>query len=74
MLRLSEEQRAILGCYSGTKEEVTAELRKAIPFIEDVELRELSEELIKQIGKMKEELFEETLQSVDGEAAIELLE
>ena len=41
MIRLSEEQRAILSCYSGNKEEVFEGLQKAIPFIEDTELREI---------------------------------
>ena len=57
MLRLSEEQRAILGCYSGTKEEVTEELWKAIPFIEDVELRELSVKLLKQEENLSDDKF-----------------
>ena len=71
MLRLSEEQMAILNCYSGTKEEITAELRKAAPFIEDVELREMTEELIKRIGKMQDEIFVEVLRGMDDEAVIE---
>ena len=61
MIRLCEEQRAILNCYSGTKEEVITELRMAIPFIEDVELREESEELVVQLEKMtNHELVEES--------------
>ena len=52
MLRLSEEQRAILNCYFGTKGEVTANLWKAVPFIEDVELREMTADLLAQIEKM----------------------
>lgn len=59
MIRLSEEQRGILNCYSGTKEEVIAELLKAIPFIEDVELREESEDLLVQIEKMTYDVFAE---------------
>lgn len=57
MLRLSEEQRAILSCYSGTKEEITAELWKAVPFIEDVEMREMTEELLIQIENMADDEF-----------------
>lgn len=45
MIRLSEEQQAIISCYSGTKEDVIEELRKAIPFIEDTELKELTEDV-----------------------------
>ena len=61
MIRLSEEQRAILNCYSGTKEEVIEELQKAIPFIEDTELREESEHLLVQIEEMKDIKFEEEI-------------
>lgn len=62
MIRLSEEQRAILSCYSGTKEEELAEIRKAIPFIEDVELREESEDLLVLIERMTHDVFaEETI-------------
>lgn len=64
MLRLSEEQKAILSCYSGTKEEITAELRKALPFIEDVELRELSAELLEQMENIPDEEF--ALMSIEG--------
>lgn len=59
MIRLSEEQRGILNYYSGTKEEVFAELWKAIPFIEDVELREESEDLMAKLEKMADEVFAE---------------
>ena len=45
MIKLSEEQQAIISCYSGTKEDVIEELRKAIPFIEDTELKELTEDV-----------------------------
>ena len=38
MIRISEEQKAILNCYSGTKEKVVEELGRAVPFIEDPEL------------------------------------
>ena len=61
MIRLSVEQRAILSCYSGTKEEVIEELQKAIPFIEDTELREESEHLLAQIKEMKDIKFEEEI-------------
>lgn len=78
MLRMSEEQRAILNCYSGTKGEVTEELRKAIPFIEDVELRELSAELLLLIESISDDEFmpigsEGMLDAYDesGEEAIE---
>ena len=46
MIRISEEQKAILNCYSGTKEKVAEELGRAIPFIEDPELRESAYELL----------------------------
>ena len=61
MIRLSVEQRAILSCYSGTKEEVIEELQKAIPFIEDTELREESEHLLAQIEEMKDIKLEEEI-------------
>lgn len=61
MIRLSEEQRAILSCYSGNKEEVFEGLQKAIPFIEDTELREESEHLLAQIEEMKDTEFEEEI-------------
>lgn len=64
MLRLSEEQRAILSCYSETKEEITEGLRKAIPFIEDVELKELSVELLEQMENIPDEEF--ALMSSEG--------
>lgn len=67
MLRLSEEQRAVLNCYSGTKEEVTEELRKAIPFIEDLELKELSAELLEQMKKMPDDEFA----SINGEGMLD---
>lgn len=59
MLRLSEEQRAILSCYSGAREDVVVELRKAILFIEDVELKEFSAELLVQIKNMTDGGFVE---------------
>lgn len=59
MIRLSEEQRAILSCYSGTKEEVIAELRKAISFIEDVELCEEAEALLTILGRVTNTAFED---------------
>lgn len=64
MIRLSEEQRGILSCYSGTKEEVIEELQKAIPFIEDTELREESEHLLVQIEEMKDTKFEEEIRNI----------
>lgn len=59
MSRLSEEQRAILRCYSGTKEEVIVELQKAITFIEDVELREESRDLLVKLRVMDDEIENE---------------
>ena len=54
MIRLSEEQRAILRYYSSNKREIVKKLQMAIPFIEDMEMREISEELIVKIEKMDE--------------------
>ena len=54
MIRISEEQKAILNCYSGTKEEVAAELGRAMPFIEDPELRESAYELLEKLSVMSE--------------------
>ena len=51
-----------------------AELRKAIPFIEDMELREMTEELLKKLGKTEDEVFEDVSRSVNGEAIIESAE
>lgn len=59
MLRLSEEQRAILSCYSGTREEMLVELRRAISFIEDAELKEMSEELLIKIKRSEVDGFVE---------------
>lgn len=59
MMRLSEEQRAILSYYSGNREEVIAELRYAIQFIEDAGLREESEDLLARLEKLKDSKFEE---------------
>ena len=56
MIKLSEEQQAIISCYSGTKEDVIEELRKAIPFIEDTELKELTEDVF---IKLTEEINEQ---------------
>lgn len=68
MIRLSEEQMAILSCYSGTKEEVIAEIRKAVPFIEDVDLTEMTEELLMLIKNMPDDGFV----SVDGEGMLDI--
>ena len=68
MIRLSEEQQAIMKCYSGTKEEVTAELRKVIPFIEDAELRELSEELLIEM----ENILGDEIASISGEGILDI--
>ena len=59
MMRLSEAQKASLNCYTGTKDEVAAELRKAIPFIEDDELREDSQHLLERLTGISEKEFEE---------------
>ena len=64
MIRISEEQKAILNCYSGTKEEVTAELGRAIPFIEDSELKESAYELMKKLSLMSEREFKASRESV----------
>ncbi len=68
MLKLSEEQRAILGCYSGTKEEVIEQLIIAVPFIEDIELREMAENLLLQIGKMGKDKYSEEIAECTMEA------
>ncbi len=57
MIRISEEQKAILNCYSGMKEEVAAELGRAMPFIEDPELREISMGLFKILPVISEREF-----------------
>lgn len=64
MIRLSEEQRAIIGCFSGTKEEVIFELKRGIVLIEDDELREESEALLEQLEKMTDTIFEEAGKSL----------
>ena len=64
MNRLSEEQRAIIGCFSGTKEEVIFELKRGIVLIEDDELREESEALLEQLEKMTDTIFEEAGKSL----------
>lgn len=58
MIRLSEEQQAILNCYSGTKEDVIAELGRAIIFIEDFELRESTQKLLEAIKNMSVEDYD----------------
>ena len=64
MIRISEEQKAILNCYSGRKEEVVAELRRAIPFIEDPELRESAYELLENLSLMSEREYRVSHESV----------
>lgn len=54
MIRISEEQKAILNCYSGTKEKVVEELGRAIPFIEDPELRESAYKLLENLSLMSD--------------------
>ena len=68
MIRISEEQKAILNCYSGTKEEVVVELGRAIPFIEDPELRESACELLENLSLMSEREYRASHESVLFEA------
>ena len=63
MIRISEEQKAILNCYSGTKEEVAEELGRAIPFIEDPELRESAYELLEKLSVMSEREYKASRES-----------
>lgn len=55
MIRLSEEQIAIIGCYPEAKEEVISEMKKAIMFIEDIEIKEMTSELLRQIEEMSDD-------------------
>lgn len=64
MIRISEEQKAILNCYSGTKEEVAEELGRAIPFIEDLELKESAYELLENLSLMSEREYRASHESV----------
>ena len=64
MIRISEEQKAILNCYSGTKEEVVEELGRAMPFIEDQELRESAYELLEKLSEMSEREYKASHESV----------
>ena len=64
MIRISEEQKAILNCYSGTKEKVVEELGRAIPFIEDPELRESAYELLENLSLMSEREYRVSHESV----------
>lgn len=64
MMRLSEAQKAILNCYTGTKDEVAAEIRKAIPFIEDDELREDSQHLLERLTGISEEEFKQCVEAI----------
>lgn len=64
MIRLSEEQRAIIGCFSGTREDVIFELKRGVVLIEDDELREESEALLEQLEKMTDTIFEEIRMSL----------
>ncbi len=64
MIRISEEQKAILNCYSGTKEKVAEELGRAIPFIEDPELRESAYELLEKLSAMSEREYRASHESV----------
>ena len=61
---ISEEQKAILNCYSGTKEEVAAELGRAMPFIEDPELRVSAYELLENLSLMSEREYRASHESV----------
>lgn len=64
MIRISEEQKAILNCYSGTKEEIKEELGRAIPFIEDPELKESTHELLEKLSVMSERGYKTSHESV----------
>ena len=64
MIRISEEQKAILNCYSGTKEKVVEELGRAVPFIEDPELRESAYELLEKLSAMSEREYRVSHESV----------
>ncbi len=64
MIRISEEQKAILKCYSGTKVEVAEELGRAIPFIEDSELRESAHELLEKLSVMSEREYKASHESI----------
>ena len=64
MIRISEEQKAILNCYSGTKEKVVEELGRAIPFIEDSELKESAYELLENLSLMSEREYRASHESV----------
>lgn len=68
MIRIDEEQGMILSCYSGTRAEVILQLTRAIPLIEDAELREMSENLLVNIGKMDDDEFAElSAESIMGD-------
>lgn len=67
MQRITEEQMLIMCCYLGTKEEVINEMMIAIPFIEDLELREMTEDLLVQIEKMTDDEFTEDLMDAYSE-------
>ena len=64
MIRISEEQKAILNCYSGTKEEVAEELGRVIPFIEDPELKASVYELLENLSLMSEREYRASHESV----------
>ena len=64
MIRINEEQKAILKCYSGTKEEVAEELGRAILFIEDSDLRESAYELLENLSLMSEKEYKASHESV----------
>ena len=64
MIRISEEQKAILNCYSGTKEKVAEELGRVIPFIEDPELRESAYELLENLSLMSESEYKASYESI----------
>ena len=58
MIRLSEEQQANVNCYSGSKEDVIAELGRDILIIEDFELRESTQKLLEAIKNMSVEEYD----------------
>ena len=55
-----EEQKGILNCYSGTKEEVIRKLQKSITFIEEPELKEMSEDFLRILHRISEKEYDIT--------------
>ena len=65
MIRLSEEQRAILSCYSGAKKEVTKEMMIGVPFVTDLELKEMLQDLLVRLEKMNDAEYKEVSSMID---------